>query len=346
MNRCPVEIMDVIMELACADGGSTGRALSLVSKLVSEVSRPYILNSIALYGINQVERFSTFISTPDKTRTSRVRHLFISRIRPHKEPRKRIPGQRYPSGFSLTITDQSNYRRQWMNIFHAVSPTLISLVVIDEDIPNMQILGHDWPVLEDLSLSVDSPINWVQSREFPVQLPALKRLTLIAHIADPFPSFFHHACLTFPNLTHLRLSGFEDILCFAEDLSVALGQREYDPQSITRWPNSKPSLPQNIQCVSIHVGKQAYFRPRIAGWRSRAEVVADLRELAYGGIITLTEGEREGRGEFFVFMMRKHWLECVNGLEGPWNFGGRHMTAIDPLPEAVVVEDNVASAST
>ncbi|KAJ7048144.1 hypothetical protein C8F01DRAFT_953943, partial [Mycena amicta] len=81
----PVEIWTQIHCLACSDDGSSGRALSLVSKDWRSISRPFSLQSIALVGVRPILRFLALLeATPESLRV--VHSLFIgcanSRPRP------------------------------------------------------------------------------------------------------------------------------------------------------------------------------------------------------------------------------------------------------------------------
>ncbi|KAI0332740.1 hypothetical protein GY45DRAFT_441748 [Cubamyces sp. BRFM 1775] len=77
MERCPPEILDHIFAHACTDDGQTGRALSLVSHKIRDMSRRRALQSIALYGQHQIEAFPRLLDG----RTScdnHIRHLFLT----------------------------------------------------------------------------------------------------------------------------------------------------------------------------------------------------------------------------------------------------------------------------
>ncbi|KAJ7251414.1 hypothetical protein C8J57DRAFT_1078181 [Mycena rebaudengoi] len=73
MNQAPPEIYAHIFSYACTDSGYTGRSLSLVSKYFHEVSKPAILQSIALYGRAQILAFAALLDqTPPHLRTTRA----------------------------------------------------------------------------------------------------------------------------------------------------------------------------------------------------------------------------------------------------------------------------------
>ncbi|KAF7308980.1 hypothetical protein MKEN_01098700 [Mycena kentingensis (nom. inval.)] len=76
LDRLPPELCQAIFRFACTDAGTTGRALSLVSTSVRELSSPYKLQSIAIVGRAQILGFAALLErTPDRLR--RTRFLYI-----------------------------------------------------------------------------------------------------------------------------------------------------------------------------------------------------------------------------------------------------------------------------
>lgn len=79
MYRCPNEILLYIFELACDDGGSTGRVLSLVSRRFHHLAKDTMYRSVAIVGLKRIKTFVTILEgLPEHKR--RVRHLFLSSI--------------------------------------------------------------------------------------------------------------------------------------------------------------------------------------------------------------------------------------------------------------------------
>ncbi|KDQ63974.1 hypothetical protein JAAARDRAFT_99488, partial [Jaapia argillacea MUCL 33604] len=73
---CPQEIWEYIFKLACVDGGTTGRSLSLVSKDFRVASQSARFHSVAIDGDEQAVSFASLIrSLPPDLRC--VRHFFI-----------------------------------------------------------------------------------------------------------------------------------------------------------------------------------------------------------------------------------------------------------------------------
>lgn len=104
LDRCPAEILLNIFRFACSDDGTTGRALSLVSRRVSIISREVKLRALAIVGPKQIISSAKMLAeTPLKHR--RIIHLFIATI-PQREKLTDIP---LSSSFLLTrsgLTDQ------------------------------------------------------------------------------------------------------------------------------------------------------------------------------------------------------------------------------------------------
>jgi hypothetical protein len=85
MESIPPEILALIFSYACTDDGYTGRSLSLVSRYISDVSKPYKLQSVAVRGMWQVLEFACSLREGSgagdgkgEWKGSGVRHLFLS----------------------------------------------------------------------------------------------------------------------------------------------------------------------------------------------------------------------------------------------------------------------------
>lgn len=72
-----MEILSHIFLLACTDGGSTGCALSMVSKYIRETSKPHKYHSVALHGQRQTKAFASVLAHT-QSHHRRVVHLFLS----------------------------------------------------------------------------------------------------------------------------------------------------------------------------------------------------------------------------------------------------------------------------
>jgi hypothetical protein len=77
IDRCPREIWDAILTLACTDGGKTGCALSQVSKHIREISHCIRIQSACLESLRQVDSFQRELERR-KPSERRVRFLYLS----------------------------------------------------------------------------------------------------------------------------------------------------------------------------------------------------------------------------------------------------------------------------
>ncbi|KDQ59170.1 hypothetical protein JAAARDRAFT_114773, partial [Jaapia argillacea MUCL 33604] len=74
--QCPPEIWSIICRLACLDGGFTGRSLSLVSRYIHHVSKPFKFQSVAVVGFKQMDGFASILeTTPPELKN--VQYLFM-----------------------------------------------------------------------------------------------------------------------------------------------------------------------------------------------------------------------------------------------------------------------------
>ncbi|KAI0329562.1 hypothetical protein GY45DRAFT_859169 [Cubamyces sp. BRFM 1775] len=71
-----LETLQHIFTYACADEGSTGHALALVSKYFNQAVHSIRLRTVALYNIVQIESFAAFLTA--SAQRPRVHHLFVS----------------------------------------------------------------------------------------------------------------------------------------------------------------------------------------------------------------------------------------------------------------------------
>ncbi|KAL5495844.1 hypothetical protein ACEPAI_1308 [Sanghuangporus weigelae] len=93
LENCPIELLELIVELACSDddSGETAGQIGLVSKLFRTIAEPIELRYIAVSGLKQLKVVIARIdrtnaaSTPDglQRRRIEVRRLFLSEIAKH-----------------------------------------------------------------------------------------------------------------------------------------------------------------------------------------------------------------------------------------------------------------------
>ncbi|TCD63792.1 hypothetical protein EIP91_004943 [Steccherinum ochraceum] len=173
MDTLPLELHAQILEAACVDDGSTARSLSLVSRYIREVSKPFLYQSVAVSGLDALATLAKKLyDLPPHLR--RIRHLFLS-DHTYKSLRERS---------ILTVGDANEQAAL-------------------EEAAFLRIIHYAAPTLETLALSVFCPLNGssVFGAVFSMTFPRLTHLSV--HGFYPFP----HTPNTTPRLRELRLSG-------------------------------------------------------------------------------------------------------------------------------------------
>lgn len=87
MLSLPTEVFFEIFKSACTDDGTTGRALSRVSRRFCEASRDFKLQSVAVTDARQIRDFAQSLEDMP-SRFRRVHHLFISNLEESSKKRK------------------------------------------------------------------------------------------------------------------------------------------------------------------------------------------------------------------------------------------------------------------
>jgi len=187
MEHFPAEIWGEIYAFACVDDGWTGRALSLVSRIIHETSKPYKLQSIAVIGQMQLSRFAYLIEqTPTQLR--RVRCIFLSARTPND-----APGLKY-------MCKQDVYWVALKRVLRAISPWVriihTHFVFVSPFVP----LPVSLPVLEELV--VHGPLDASTTTDkSSIQFPALKHLSISCD-----PNILDNVLRRTPSLVNLRIS--------------------------------------------------------------------------------------------------------------------------------------------
>jgi hypothetical protein len=178
MHYLPDEIWGEICSFACVDDGRTGRSLSLVSRFIHQVSKPYKLQSIVVIGERQVAAFADLIEqTPSHLR--RVDCIFLSPSPGHNRP----------------ASEYSTLER----ILRAISSSVRIIHAVFERVRPFVLLPVSLPVLEELV--VQGYIDPFTTVNDSVQFTALKHLTLACH-----PDVLKTVLALTPSLIDLRMS--------------------------------------------------------------------------------------------------------------------------------------------
>ena len=271
-DRFPSELYGKIFSLACLDGGFTGRSLSLVSKSVSEASKPFKLQCLAIRNLSQAGSLARVLAKlPSHKR--RVVHLSVSCD--------------YPQMYTdLLVFDdsaaqeQSAWDRVYSRLFTETGRDPYDVYPIIEElytIAIIQILTLISPTLRSLRLSVRTCGLWIALHCVP-ELPILEELTL-AYTTEHHPKLrtrLLHSFGPLPALRCLDLSRFIDSGWTPHDL-------------VAQTIRMAPSLTTlRVPCVL----NQGAFRTRLGqprvqtgwGWRSKEiDMVTDVAGMGVSG---------------------------------------------------------------
>ncbi len=216
METLPCELLEKIFEFSCTDGGRTGCSLSLVSKRFRDVSSGMRFDTVALCS-GSATQLSSFRSTYTAAYTNpvaatpRLRHLCITNPKGLTDPR-----------------DSSLFLNELTALLRVVSPYLQSLAYISTN-PRYGVCLLDgrfgvWSALRELIVvgrGVTVPGSELHRRLTetggPERFPRLKHLHLF-NPRDRLEQWAKHI----PRLTHLRVSGADNVTTFAAQLKQAV----------------------------------------------------------------------------------------------------------------------------
>lgn len=327
MERCPLEVWENIVALACTDGGVTGCSLSLVSRTMRAVVSPVRFHSIALTSSKQCFNFARALDGSDCPPP--ICHLFIA----------------IAVGRTADVPAVST-------ILAKAAPTLRTLVLHGLYQFDIFTAPESFPALEDLSLPA---LHQVEGEPRVCRFPSLRRL----HISM-FAGYnvWKDLAMLMPTVTHLRLLTPNHSLGLVSFLRVLL---DIPTQA------HPPAHEHADERVYATFPLDTRFAPGSADERRAQELVASLPELAHvfiqqtapsvlsrqrgmavrlSGVVkaALAEMEQACRGratrtlsllpdahavpissgyvgfelEYGVADAREHWLNLVEGGVGPW----------------------------
>lgn len=315
MVEFPPEIWIQIVGFACTDDGSTGRALSLVSKDLHEITRPMKLQSIAVVGAKQIIRFSAALTKVPATERC-VRHLFVASPNPQLSTpsHRNITFELATAMRALTLNDAEDHphsrvaideetiSKAFYMILRILSATLVTLHAHFTFITRPSILVPvPLPSLTDLTLYGpfrSSPLSGSGS------FPSIRRLHL-GHFLAQADNVFSGISSAAPALTHLYIPQRAVNL---RHLRIVLGL-------VTSVSSHPPQLPSTLENLFIEIDPippdrtSSEIRARESLMRNLAEIMQQDRR-----IFTV-----EGRpGWIDIPMAERDWLQRIAGQEGRW----------------------------
>ncbi|KAJ2934789.1 hypothetical protein H1R20_g2241, partial [Candolleomyces eurysporus] len=248
MNSCPHEILFQIFGLACDDDGSTGRALSLVSRNVHELSKEFKYQSIAIVGIPRLVSFAAVLQhlqAPNR----RVRHLFFSSIA------QNLSGK--PKRISEDLQNYRDTCDAFSKVMRIVAPTLVTCEIVFQSARMVTLIPESCPCLTDLSLV----------GPFPILLPD----------GDGAPRFPSLRSLTFSSFTDYPSHLFEDIATQAPNLQKLAF---YPAQACHPHHAPRLALPSTIKQVTVQPGTEINRELRNAYCKQSVQALME-RKLIY-----------------------------------------------------------------
>ena len=213
MDSCPNEILGLIFSEACSDDGRTGRSLSSVSRRVRCASRRYALQSVALYGHNQISTFAFILDQVDPE-DRHVCHLYLTDRRrvlteyPRDQTREEWLKERISEGTSANSFPPVSSPSAVLRILTTVGPTLQTLALLLFHRYEEPIFSDALHVPELRDLTIRSSILFRSTFIGPPLPPRCPRLQRLHVIQDFLLGRGLAQCIASiaPLLTHLRLS--------------------------------------------------------------------------------------------------------------------------------------------
>ncbi|KAG7451714.1 uncharacterized protein BT62DRAFT_262467 [Guyanagaster necrorhizus] len=193
---CPNELVFLICQLACNDGGKTFSDLSQVSKYFHNITLPLRFTSISLSSPTQFTRLNREL--PLLPPIHNVRHLFISET------------AKDPSDY-ISLLQLTSCTLETLSLYMSNGPTSTSLIA--------SVYRVSFPNLRDLMIS------GFYSYPLAAEMPKLRRVHFVGN-RNPLGLLDIGFDVLFPSLTHLRISGVSSAPAFAEELQMVL---ESDP---------------------------------------------------------------------------------------------------------------------
>jgi hypothetical protein len=258
--KCPPELCSIIFALACLDNVTTGRSLSLVSKYISDTSKPYKLQSLAVRNLYHAEGLATTLRKLSYSER-RIVHLFVVCDYPRM----------YTNVVAnVNVNNAGQEQSAWLQVHQRLSlgcgrhPYHI-YPIIEElyTLAIVQILTLVSPTLRSLSISVSTCGLWVGLPGVP-NLPLLEELTL-AYKSEHLTTRLLQSFRQLPALRYLDLAQYSDCGCSPHSL-------------VAKIEHLAPSLTTlHVPYILSHGPKSLsnYEQPRVhngwTGWLKKIE---------------------------------------------------------------------------
>ncbi|KAJ6508103.1 hypothetical protein DFH09DRAFT_276192 [Mycena vulgaris] len=214
METVPPEIWTEVFAFACTDDGSTGRALSTVSRTVHLISKPLKYQSICVVSPNQLLRLLTALAALSPS-ARKIKYLFANLDRSKDSGGNTEIHRDAHADPSTDITEEALFQ-----ILHLASSSLRALHIYHTKIHRQSLLLEmDLPVLSELTLHGPFKAADLAHLRPRALFPSLRKMH-IHHFAYHPTNFLNQIARAAPLLTHLRVPQRSFSLY---DIQVALG---------------------------------------------------------------------------------------------------------------------------
>ncbi|KAJ7761061.1 hypothetical protein B0H16DRAFT_1456325 [Mycena metata] len=240
MDAIPPEIWSEIFSCACTDDGSTGRALSTVSRAVHTISKASKYQSICVLGPNQLLKLFGLLSGLSPC-ARKVKYLFVAGLDECAEFEEAGHGAQTIRQFYLD-TKMDAVGQALEQLLQLVSPNLVALQIHRTKVYRQSVLLEiEFPMLSELTLH--GPFKSTIPRPPECLFPNLRSIHIYHFVHQP-TRFLEQIVRAAPRITHLHVPqrSFS-----AYDIQVALGILQPIVSS------SELSLPDTLQQLVIEL---------------------------------------------------------------------------------------------
>ncbi|KAJ7162047.1 hypothetical protein C8R46DRAFT_1193852 [Mycena filopes] len=222
VNVIPPEIWNHIFSFACTDDGSTGRALSAVSRAIHILSQPSKYQSLCVLGPKQIVKLFEVLSALS-AEARKVKFMFVAGLD------DRVGSGEGGRGLHVDAAEQALDQ-----MVQLLAPSLVALHTKKYKPPLL--FDIEFPVLSELALY--GPFKSTTLRSPGCLFPSLRTLH-IEHFGPHPTQFLEQIVHTAPSVTHLHVREYS----FSQ-IQVALGilQPTSSSSALAHWSLDLRSL--------------------------------------------------------------------------------------------------------
>ncbi|KAK0457737.1 uncharacterized protein EV420DRAFT_1764677 [Desarmillaria tabescens] len=250
-SNIPCEIWLEIFKLACMDGRSTWRALSLVSRLFYNLAKETRFHSVFVYGLSQLNALYSVLCETSPT-YRRVHHFYFDmEVHPNDSESSKKELAAYRSNRAVFDFYQDHLYEHLMDM---MSPTLETLHVYHRGFCGSDMLPPvSLPFLVELSFRGPFPVHVSENGHL---LPVFPRLRYLHYedFDDYPPDLFSRLARQAPSLTHLYLKPTRPSRRLYAELEKSLSRAKGEYPH----PCMRMDFPFSVRRVYIEVGPEVF----------------------------------------------------------------------------------------